>query len=65
MPQLANERSERETIRGVQILADAVRIYILIPHQLGNGWCIKMIYPCCVGVIYPCFVGVINPAQFP
>ena len=39
-------------------------IYIFIPRRLGNGWCIKMIYPCCVGVIYPCFVGVINPPQF-
>ena len=28
-------------------------IYIFIPRRLGNGWCIKMIYPCCVGVIYP------------
>ena len=41
-----------------------IHIYIFILRRLGNGWCIKMIYPCCVGVIYPCFVGVINPAQF-
>ena len=38
--------------------------YIFISHRLGNGWCIKMIYPFRVGVIYPCFVGVITYTQF-
>ena len=37
-----------------------VPLNILMYGRLGNGWFIKMIYPCCVGVIYPYSVAFID-----
>ena len=36
---LASERSERDTIRGVQIRADAVRVYIYIYIYIYGSTC--------------------------
>ena len=56
-----NINAYQRIITSFVVTISIVYIYIFIPHRLGNGRGLEMIYPCCIGVIYPCFVGVIYP----